>query len=311
MDTTRYRHHLRPHTEDEAIHLRESILAEGCRDPLIVAILEGKQYLIDGFNRLAICTEHGKEYATTEIVFSAHEDVLRWIERNARARRNQTRTERAYYLGSRYNREKGPAHRPAEKRRHFDDVNRTVNRIASEEKVSPKSVERYGKFAAHIDSMGRAFDWLKWLILSEKVKYSKRLVDTCIYLGSGGCRDQIEALLTDNPEKSLSAGKILAAISDENDTDDNEDEAPSGPAVETVRAIEETPEGDDDGVFCPGGIPEVQRIRREQDDLLECVEDYVRRNCSAVVLSLLIDLMEVKINGFQAMLRAIEKEGDK
>ena len=262
MDTTRYRHHLRPHTEDEAIHLRESILAEGCRDPLIVAILEGKQYLIDGFNRLAICTEHGKEYQTREIVFSAHEDVLRWIERNARARRNQTRTERAYYLGCRYNREKGShGATKGEKRVSAQNVHlqKTVELIAAEEKVSHMTVQRAAKMAASIDSMGKSFAWLKWLILSERIKYSKKLVDTCVHLGSGGCREQIETLLTDNPEKSLSAGKILAAITGENDTEE-------GGAAEPVKEVEAEgiPEPDAGGSF-----------EEVQDGLLSRIRDLV------------------------------------
>lgn len=89
--------------------------------------------------------------------------TVRYLGVIVSARRNQTRTERAYYLGSRYNREKLPEHTGkkrggAQNEHHF----KTAELIAKEERVGQATVRRAAKFAAHIDSMGRAFDWLKW-----------------------------------------------------------------------------------------------------------------------------------------------------
>ena len=82
--------------------------------------------------------------------------------------RNQTKTERSYYIGCEYNRRKGErggardgAGRGKKSKDQNDPLVNIAELIASEEKVGSATVKRAAKFAQHIDSMGRAFDWLK------------------------------------------------------------------------------------------------------------------------------------------------------
>lgn len=76
---------------DEYRELERSILAEGCRDALVV----WEDTLIDGHNRYEICTKHGLPFDTVERVFSCRENVIEWIIRNQFARRNLPAYERA------------------------------------------------------------------------------------------------------------------------------------------------------------------------------------------------------------------------
>lgn len=69
---------------DELAELEQSILAEGCRDALVV----WNGVIVDGHNRYGICTKHNLPYRTTEREFADRSAVKEWIFRNQLARRN-------------------------------------------------------------------------------------------------------------------------------------------------------------------------------------------------------------------------------
>jgi len=75
-----------PLSPEELQGLQESILSEGCRDPLVV--WDG--VILDGHNRYKICQENGLIYSTIEKNFDTREDAKIWIIRNQMGRRNLT-----------------------------------------------------------------------------------------------------------------------------------------------------------------------------------------------------------------------------
>ncbi len=65
-----------PLTEDEYQALERSILAEGCRDALVL----WGDVLVDGHNRHAICSKHGLPFQTVQATrFQSMEDVHLWM----------------------------------------------------------------------------------------------------------------------------------------------------------------------------------------------------------------------------------------
>jgi len=65
-----------PLTPDEYRALEQSILAEGCRDALIL----WGNVLVDGHNRYAICSKHGLPFQTLQSTrFKSMEDVHLWM----------------------------------------------------------------------------------------------------------------------------------------------------------------------------------------------------------------------------------------
>lgn len=216
IDTERFRHHLRPLCDVERAALAASIKADGCRDPLVVGVLDGLLYLVDGFNRKAICDELGVSYQTVEHPFATEEDVLCWIEENAKGRRNQTRTERNYYIGLRYlrERENKGGDRKSEKIKGkkvaFDS---TAEKIAAEERCSHQHVKNCGNLAAHLNEAAACgMDFLKWPILTERMKYSKSMLEALIYRGAGGCQEEVEELLEKADGKAVSPRQVMEAI---------------------------------------------------------------------------------------------------
>jgi transcriptional regulator with XRE-family HTH domain len=74
-----------PLTPNEYAALERSLLAEGCRDALVV----WDDVLIDGHNRHEICSRHGIEFRTVQnTTFSSLDDVMLWMIDNHLARRS-------------------------------------------------------------------------------------------------------------------------------------------------------------------------------------------------------------------------------
>jgi len=77
-------------SDDELSKLEESILAEGCRDALIL----WGDVLVDGHNRYEICQRHGVEFKTIQMDFADREEAEIWILKNQFGRRNLTDVQR-------------------------------------------------------------------------------------------------------------------------------------------------------------------------------------------------------------------------
>ena len=75
-----------PLSAEERANLEESILNEGCRDALVL----WNDTLIDGHNRYEICTAHNLPYNTIQRDFKNRDEVILWIIKNQKARRNLT-----------------------------------------------------------------------------------------------------------------------------------------------------------------------------------------------------------------------------
>ena len=69
---------------DEYKQLENNIVSDGCRDALVT----WKGVLLDGHNRLEICTKHGITYQTVEKDFIDRTDAIMWIIQNQFGRRN-------------------------------------------------------------------------------------------------------------------------------------------------------------------------------------------------------------------------------
>ncbi|MCZ2153415.1 MAG: hypothetical protein LC114_05875 [Bryobacterales bacterium] len=80
-----------PLTKEERQQLEANLVAEGCRDPLVI----WKGILLDGHNRFEICELRGIPYKTVEIDLPDEEAAKLWIEEHQIGRRNLTTDQRA------------------------------------------------------------------------------------------------------------------------------------------------------------------------------------------------------------------------
>ncbi len=73
-----------PLSVEEREQLETNILAEGCRDPLVV----WRDVLVDGHNRYEICQQHNIPFNTVAKAFASEDDAKNWIIYNQLGRRN-------------------------------------------------------------------------------------------------------------------------------------------------------------------------------------------------------------------------------
>jgi N6-adenosine-specific RNA methylase IME4 len=137
-----------PLAPEELAQLESSILAEGCRDALVV----WRGLLLDGHNRLSICQQHGLPYKTVLIDLDDREEAADWIIANQLGRRNLNPDQFKVLLGEMYNRAKkavpnpdgigGKSGKIVEDQ--IDPQQSTADRIADQFQVSAPTVKRAG-----------------------------------------------------------------------------------------------------------------------------------------------------------------------
>ena len=131
--------------------LEASILAEGVRDPVVV--WEGQDVIVDGHNRHAICDKHGLVYPTVAMSFEDRDAVIQWMCENQLGRRNLTDAARSDLRGKLYRQIRKREGRP-EKRGQNDHVTGRANeRVAQQEGVSPKTVQRDAQYSEALDTL--------------------------------------------------------------------------------------------------------------------------------------------------------------
>lgn len=159
---------LDPLSEQELAQLEANVLADGCRDPLIVwrardadqeRDMSAVSVLVDGHNRYEICTRHGIAFDVEEMEFADRDAAMDWIDANQLGRRNLSPTGFTLALGRRYNRQKkaqgGDRGNQYVAKDQIDTLP-TADKLAQQHGVSAPTVKRAGQFAAAVDTIERA-----------------------------------------------------------------------------------------------------------------------------------------------------------
>ncbi len=169
-----------PLTADELHKLETSIIAEGCRDPLMVWDKGEEWILIDGHNRYQICSTHNIDYNILQIEFEDAESAANWIVNNQLGKRNVTSESKSYLRGIQYSREK---RREANwqnlrqyanvEKKEIDVSGVTSERLGALHKVSEKTIKRDEKYAISVDKICGKNRILKAQILQKQIILSK------------------------------------------------------------------------------------------------------------------------------------------
>ncbi len=147
---------LRPLRPDERERLKESIKKYGCREP----ICTWHGWIFAGHNRAEICQELGIQPEVIEMdsMFETDEEVIKWIFEDQLGKRNLSPKQASYYRGRLNNMQKAPH---GDQKRFASGQNDllgkdTNERLAEQFGVSPKTIQRDGKFAEAVDELAKA-----------------------------------------------------------------------------------------------------------------------------------------------------------
>ncbi|MCG3136060.1 MAG: hypothetical protein HMLKMBBP_03857 [Planctomycetes bacterium] len=183
--------------------LRASLVAEGCRDALVV--WGEKDTLLDGHNRLAICRELGIPFRVTKLSFPDRAAALAWFVAAQRTRRSLTPHWAMYYLGREYNTSKQVGFKV---RSGQSDPIRESARIGAAAGIGEKTVRRAAAFAEAIDRLEQAVPHARRAVLNREIRLSRRQIAQAI---QDGVRSLVDLREQAEPEKRDYFAEMLRA----------------------------------------------------------------------------------------------------
>ncbi len=176
-----------PLNTDEFSSLEESIIANGCRTPLLIwdttqGIInptsenpnDAAFVLFDGHHRYEICKRNGIDFQVDLMSFSTIEDVKDFMIDFQVGRRNMTSEQISYLRGLKYQRlrTKQGGIRTGKAVEDLILID-TASKLAQEFNVSPATIKRDAIFAQGLDKMNNEF---KGKILNGKTKVDKKTI---------------------------------------------------------------------------------------------------------------------------------------
>lgn len=221
-----------PLTSDERSQLEANILAEGCRDPLVL----WGDVLLDGHNRYDICTENGLEFFSVQVSgVESREDAERWVIKNQLGRRNlspaaQSDLRGRLYLSRKKARPGGDgSNQHSEQWGQTDSIaKRTRDEVAAETGVSPKTVQRDAKFSEALDVLEKHDPDIRQKVKSKSIPLGKGDVVDLAKRPSAMRRRAIDRL------NSGEATSLEEALRDDPPAQDGSEDAPMGGAANAV-----------------------------------------------------------------------------
>lgn len=148
-----YRDFLPKRTDEERKILRELIIEDGIRDPIV---LTDDGFIVDGHGRWEIAQELKLKVKTFVKEFKNEDAKYAWMAKNQVGKRNLTKEQRDYYMGKQYaSAVKSAEHSPPEEEEKVqgNSYPRLSEEIAEEHNVSEKTVRENAKFAAGVDAL--------------------------------------------------------------------------------------------------------------------------------------------------------------
>jgi len=139
-----------PLKEDEAAKLEASLLADGCRDAVVVWA-EG-DVLLDGHNRVRLCKKHRLDFSIWRLSLPDKQAAKRWVINNQLARRNLSPDQASYLRGLEYQLRKQAPHRPKGKVRKSCALT-TADEMGKRHGVAPRTIQGDAAFARAVDSL--------------------------------------------------------------------------------------------------------------------------------------------------------------
>ncbi len=130
-----------------------------------------KQWIVDGFEQYQLCVCAGIPYTVEQLPFTGREEAILWICTHNALREDLTEEQRRYLIGRRYQTERALhgeslGSSPA----GLESCWKTATRLGLEYGSTPTTIQRYGVFAAAMDTIGKYAPLLFEQILAGKTQ---------------------------------------------------------------------------------------------------------------------------------------------
>ena len=172
-----------PYTKKEYLALEETLLAEGCTEPIIT----WNGYIIDGLTKYEICLRHDIPFEVKEMRFSCKEAAYAFVCKKQLLRRDLTFETRKFLIGMQYEAEKylnsTRSRSYSSWRGNIDNLSldgidyresptrhTTAQRIADENQVTHATVQKYAIYTKALLSIGSKYPEILPKILAGRLK---------------------------------------------------------------------------------------------------------------------------------------------
>lgn len=180
---------------EEHAQLEQNILAEGCREKLIVWDDGRQKRLLDGHNRFAICTRHKLPYGVDVIALPTREAAIGWVLKHQLGRRNLSPEAMSYLRGRMYIGAKRQGARTDLTSGHDVQKSTTAELLAAEYKVDEKTIRRDARFAEEIDELAVAHGvQIKSEVLARDARITRKDVKRLLALEASSRKQVIAAV---------------------------------------------------------------------------------------------------------------------
>lgn len=142
----------------EYTQLEQNLIAEGCRDPIIVWANHDNT-ILDGHNRYKLCSENQIAFKVKALAFESRDEAKQWMIRNQLGRRNLTAEQASHLRGMIYNSRKKASGGQDGNKNHAGrgDENRhlvkTRDAVAAELKVGASTIGKDARFARAVETI--------------------------------------------------------------------------------------------------------------------------------------------------------------
>lgn len=134
----------------EYAQLEQSIIEEGCLDPLkIWRGADDKVYIVDGHHRFEICKKHNKPFKTEKVYFENIAQVKEYMIQLQLGRRNLTKQELSYYRGLHFHMYKNDFG----VRKYKENEGSTASQLSNIHGVSERTITRDALITSLLDRL--------------------------------------------------------------------------------------------------------------------------------------------------------------
>ena len=162
-----------PLSPEEFALLEANLLADGCLTPLIV--WQEEQVVLDGHNRLELCTKHDLSYHVQEISLPDLEAAKAWLISHQVGRRNLNTHQLAYFQGSLYLRLKRQGRRTDLTSDHSEQKSPdTATELGRQFSVSAATIRRNADYAQAVDVIAQAIGPTARAALLDRERHATR-----------------------------------------------------------------------------------------------------------------------------------------
>lgn len=268
-----FKHLIRPLLRKEYLQLEQNIIADGCRDPIVV----WHDVIVDGHNRYEICMRHGIPFDTKNMEFECREVAIAWICANQLGRRNITDETRKFLIGMQYESEKVVTRirNKIGKNQHTVDISSmndeeadkacrhwTAQRIAEENNVSAATVQKYAIFTRALEEIGKKEPRLVPKILSGQYKIAHKHVMEMSELSPEDLR-RINRKIERNPAQFIQYKATRPPVSGKYESVAND--TPSAPSVKDMPEFDPDAEISSLTLTIPSWKSSIERAKNTAD----------------------------------------------